>query len=102
MEINERKKAALYAYWILKLKPFTIVDSRYVGRPGTSAINEKFALYIIVSALFRTGRLAGDCGTTRDYINELEFSFRYRDISMGSMFLIVESLNTETFAHSFL
>jgi len=28
MEINECKEAALYAYWILKLRPFSITDKK--------------------------------------------------------------------------
>ena len=98
MEINEIKEAALYAYWIIKLKPFTIVDVRCIDEPGASAINELFALYVMSLALIETNRLADLCDVTEGFLGELKFAFRYRDISMGSMLLLFESINSETFA----
>lgn len=47
MDINENKEVALYAYWIIKFKPFVILDNRYNDEKSSSYINELFATYII-------------------------------------------------------
>jgi hypothetical protein len=48
MEINECKKAALYAYWILKLRPFTITDAKYSKMTDACHVNELFVIFLLV------------------------------------------------------
>ena len=62
MEIHERKKAALYAYWFLKFKPFSLTDTRYIDTKKSENINELFAIYIICSIL-----LYDNEGFNKDY-----------------------------------
>jgi len=57
MEINECKEAALYAYWILKLRPFTITDKAYIKNVDACNINESFAIFVIAFVLEKTERI---------------------------------------------
>ena len=101
MEINERKKAALYAYWILKFKPFTIVDSRYLDKKRENTVNEAFAIYTICSVLFYSKKLLVTSAKKDTFYKKLIYAFRFRDISIDAMLLLVESINTETFDKEF-
>jgi len=103
MEINERKQIALFAFWILKFKPFRITDIRYQDKINN--VNEEFATYLIYTMLYRAEKLdvTFDWDTDRrssnlkNFTRKLEYAFRYRDISMDAMLLLVESINTESF-----
>ena len=57
MEINECKEAALYAYWIIKLRPFTITDKNYKNNVDACMVNESFAIFLIGLILENTGRI---------------------------------------------
>jgi hypothetical protein len=96
MTANECKVAALYAYWVLKLKPFTITDNRFNNQPTSCNINEAFAIYIIGAALCLTNRVKLTKATKGTYYNLLEYSFRFRNISIDSFIVLVESIATET------
>ena len=97
MEINERKKVALYAYWILKFKPFRIVDQRYLNRGSENSVNEAFAIYMICSILFYAKKLTLTSKTKETFYRKLMYAFRFRNISIDAMLLLVESLNVDTF-----
>jgi len=97
MEINERKKAALYAYWILKFKPFKITDSRYLNKKRENTVNEAFAVYMICSVLFHTKKLLVTSAKKETFYKKLMYAFRFRNISIDAMLLLVESITTETF-----
>jgi hypothetical protein len=45
MEINECKETALYAYWIVKLRPFTITDKRFRNDLEACCVNESFVIH---------------------------------------------------------
>jgi hypothetical protein len=96
MTVNECKVAALYAYWILKLKPFAIIDDRFKNRPASCTINESFAIYVIGAALYLTNRVKMTETTKGAYYNLLEYSFRFRNISIDAFVVLVESIATET------
>lgn len=96
MDPNEYKvNAGLLVFWILKLRPFWMrVQENDTDEQIEVAtyINEKICLHIILSLLreyndkfFTYGK---DLITA--YINELEYSFRYRDLSKESMFLLFD------------
>lgn len=85
----------LSCFWILKLRPFWVKiqkeDSPEVMQIATW-INEKIALYMACCLLekynpdfFENGK-----NLCKSYCKELEYSFRYRDLSKESMFLMFD------------
>jgi hypothetical protein len=97
MEIDELKVAALCAYWILKLKPIRITDSRYANRKEYCDSNELFAIYIIILNLSMTGRLNRLPQGDEPFFKELRYSFRFRNFTLDALVMLVESLNTRSF-----
>ena len=96
MEINECKEAALYAYWILKLRPFTITDKKYQNSADACTINESFVIHFIGLILETTGRIKRSSKIKDSYRNFLEYSFRFRYFSIDSFVVLIESISTET------
>jgi len=96
MDINECKEAALYAYWINKLRPFSIIDKRYRNKFDACIINESFAIYLIGLVLECTGRIKKTEKIKTSYYDFLEYSFRFRNFSIDSFVVLVESISTET------
>ena len=96
MEINECKEAALYAYWILKLRPFSITDKRYQNTAIACTINESFAIRLIGLILENTGRIKHTDNINDSYRKFLEYSFRFRNFSIDSFVVLIESISTET------
>jgi hypothetical protein len=96
MEINECKEVALYAYWILKLRPFTITDPKYSTMTDACHINELFVIYFIGLVLENTGRIKQTVAIKDSYSRFLEYSFRFRSFSIDSFLVLVESISTET------
>jgi hypothetical protein len=96
MEINECKEVALYAYWILKLRPFTITDNAYKNNAEACCINESFAIYFIGLVLELTHRIKHTKNIKESYSRFLEYSFRFRNFSIDSFIVLVESITTET------
>lgn len=96
MEPNEYKHIiGLSGFWILKFRPFWIQtkedDSKEILRLATW-INEEIVLHMVCSLLkeynpefFENGR-----DLCESYCNELLYSFRYRDLSKESMFLLFD------------
>jgi len=105
MKINQYKSAALHAYWILKLRPFTVINREYIVKHlrDCAELNEAFAINLIYSELAHTMRftksdLEKGPGT---YHEKLMYSFRYRSISIDAMLLLVESVNLEVLQRTF-
>jgi hypothetical protein len=96
MKINECKECALYAYWILKLRPFTITDKRFQNNLDASIINESFVIHLIGLVLEITGRIKQTSEIKDSYIKFLEYSFRFRNFSIDSFVVLIESISTET------
>jgi len=96
MEINECKEAALYAYWILKLRPFSVTDKKYRSKFDACIINESFAIFLIGLVLESTGRIKMTENMQNSYCNFLEYSFRFLSFSIDSFIVLVESISTET------
>jgi len=96
MEINECKEVALYAYWILKLRPFVITDTAYQNNLDACYINEAFAIYFIGSILELTHRIKYTKKVKESYNRFLEYSFRFRNFSIDSFIVLIESITTET------
>ena len=96
MEINECKEVALYAYWILKLRPFSITDTEYMKNPDACCINESFVIHLIGFILEFTHRIKLTKNIKESYSRFLEYSFRFRNFSIDSFIVLVESISTET------
>jgi hypothetical protein len=93
MAINECKIAGLYVYWLLKFRPILIYDERYKKETD---INEEFALVLMFAALTRLGKIKGAIPIKSPYIKELLYSFRFRNISIDSMIILADTINTDT------
>lgn len=96
MDANEYKvNAGLLVFWILKLRPFWMriqEDDTDEMIETATYINERICLHIVLSLLreynsdfFKYGK-----DLVMAYTNELEYSFRYRDLSKESMFLLFD------------
>ena len=89
------RNAGLLIFWILKLRPFWMHindDDSDDMIENATYINEKICLHIVLSLLreynsefFQYGK-----NLVSAYVNELEYSFRYRDLSKESMFLLFD------------
>jgi len=101
MSINECKEVALYAYWILKLRPFTITDERYKNIFAAAVINESFVIHIIGLVLEATGRIKHTNNVKDSYYNFLEYSFRFRNFTIDSFIVLIESISTGTLENGY-
>lgn len=105
MECNEVKIAALFAYWIVKLRPIMITDQRYKDDDNyNNRINELFAIHYLISAANGLGRikLDGEPGglalrLNNPFIKRLWYSFRFRNITIDSIIVLADALTTDTF-----
>lgn len=96
MKANEYKCIiGLAGFWLLKLRPFWIRiqegDSPEMMQMATW-INEKFVLHMICSLLkkFNPEFFEHGLDMCEAYCRELLYSFRYRDLSKESMFLLFD------------
>ena len=95
MQINEYKFAALECYWIVKLHPIWMKimdDDSEETMQLASCINEKFALHILCMTLERLKKdfFTNGRDLCKTYYRELEYSFRFRDLSKESMYLMMD------------
>ena len=94
--ISEIKKAALYAYWILKLKPLSVVSPIIEKRTRYSYINETFALFILYGVLReKASRLDKEFSPSEEYTRKIAYAFKYWNISKEAVILIAETLCEE-------
>ncbi len=89
--ISELKQASLLCFWIMKLKPFTVLLDDSLLR---ASVNEKFALNIILSTI---QYLVWSKGLTfkmpdRSLIQDIIYSFKYRDLSKEAIMMLSDSL----------
>jgi hypothetical protein len=105
MNINDCKKAALFAYWLVKFRPIKIIDERYENTLGhNDRVNEMFAIHYLLAILCAEGRLQvwdGSKGAhismEHPYVNKLRYSFRFRNFTIDSMVVLASTISTETF-----
>ena len=105
MEANECKKAALFAYWIAKLRPIKIIDDNHKNRLGfNDRVNELFAVHILLSTLVGIGRVKYWDGTDgiditldNQYITKFCYSLRFRNLTIDSMVVLADSITTDSF-----
>ena len=101
MEINECKEVALYAYWILKLRPFTITDVAYRNNSDANFINESSVIFLIGFILEATGRIKQTATLKDSYSKFIEYSFRYRNFTIDSFVVLIESIGADTFEREY-
>jgi len=105
MDCNEVKIAALFAYWIVKLRPIMITDPKYKETDGyNNKINELFAVHLIISASNGMGRVKIDnepggisLKLNNPFIKRLWYSFRFRNITIDSIIVLADAITTDTF-----
>jgi hypothetical protein len=104
MRINDRKKAALYAYWIIKLRPVKIVNDTLKNKIGHVKVNEKLALNHLLGILIARGKIKLGNGkdevildNTNKFLKELYYSFRFRNFTIDSMIVLADAINTQSF-----
>ena len=99
LNMSEYKEVALICFWYIKLRPISMV-SRELSTKNINAydsINEKLAVYYLIST-FRCMLEEANLPTKsldklpKKYLNELIYSFTYRDISKEALILLVESI----------
>ena len=99
LRMSEFKEVALNAFWIIKLQPISISNSQYIKQQPKEydSLNEKLALYYIIKSLRAVLKAKNKSDTVLDslpskYIDELIYSFTFRDISKEALILLVESM----------
>jgi hypothetical protein len=85
--MSERNEAALYCFWILKFSPFFDVTNPNI------LINVDFAAYFLLKSIQYDSIKRGVRLTLpNDYIDDLKYAFRFRDISKESIMAIAETM----------
>jgi hypothetical protein len=103
MKINDEKKAALFAYWIAKLRPVKFVDVALKKSKVHANVNEKLAANHLVTALVNKGKIKlwdGKDGVELEkskFLYDLCYSFRFRNFTIDSMIALADSLTTDSF-----
>jgi len=92
MNISELKEAALLGFWIIKLKPFTVLKEESTLR---TTVNEEFALhhiYCMIAHLVQKKNLGEVKQPSQNFLKDVIYTFQYRDLSKESMILLVASI----------
>lgn len=91
IELNELKEVALLCFWIIKLKPFTMLveDTKLLNH-----VNEVFCLFLILSTIKHITKINSlpFIDLSDKHKNEIIYTFKYRDLSKEAMMLFVETL----------
>ena len=99
LDMSEYKEVALICFWYIKLRPIYIsaeIQSQQ-SLKAYDSINEKLAVYYLLSTyrcMLEEKKLSTQQldSLPKKYINELVYSFTYRDISKEALILLVESI----------
>jgi hypothetical protein len=96
-KIHEMKRVGILVYWLLKFKPFRIIDPRITN--GTIKqiedsfnLNESFALSLIYSGLLKSNRLNTTPKSKSELHKNLLYTLKYREMSQDSIMSLVYSL----------
>lgn len=99
LNMSEYKEMALICFWYIKLRPICMASKELSSQDlnAYDSINEKLAVYYLLST-FRCMLNEKKISTQqidnlpKKYLNELIYSFTYRDISKEALILLVESI----------
>lgn len=99
LEMSEYKEAALNCFWYIKFKPLSLGPRDFArSHPDVyNSLNEQLGVYIIfvtLRAMLKAKKLSERPldAISRKYVNELVYSFTYRDLSKESIILLVETM----------
>lgn len=99
IKMSELKQIALNCFWIIKLHPIDVViDISENTQFEFRSINEKFAVYYLISHLKTIYAEKTDIREAisnffdDSYLHELVYTFTFRDISKEAMILLVETI----------
>lgn len=95
LEMSEIKEAALICFWYIKLQPVCLTSDQ--THRTYDSINEKLAVYYMLStfrALLKQNKLPESKldNLPKKYLNELIYTFTYRDVSKEALILLFESI----------
>lgn len=92
--INEIKEISLYAYWIIKMSPFTVRYDETSLERSRLRINEGFAAFLILSVAKASCKRAKrrQLNISKEYSVKLMYALKYWDLSKEAIILIAESL----------
>lgn len=90
-ELSEIRETALLCFWIIKLKPFTVLNEESKLRDSA---NEYFSVYLILSILqYLTLSLGKEFEKPSDsFIKDTVYILKYREMSKEAMILFVSSI----------
>lgn len=88
MKMNEVKRAALVAYWVLKFRPFSYCGDAQNEFP----LNEGFAFFYILSVCQKCADIHGvDSRRPSDeLVYEMMYAFKYWDLNKEAIILMAE------------
>jgi hypothetical protein len=85
-KMGELNEGALFCYWILKLHPFSC--------PGidSDVLNAKIALCLFINTVYYYSNTNEKItGISPQYLNDVYYSFRYRDLSKEALMIMIQS-----------
>lgn len=90
--ISEFKETALFVFWIVKLKPFTITNekSKLCASP-----NELFAFHMVISAFEKVRNETSPANfsyPTTAMMRDFVYGLKYQDLTKESLILYIEAL----------
>jgi len=87
-QIHEMKRVGIFVYWLLKLKPITIIDEKQ----RAFDFNENFALSLIYSGLMKLGKMQTVPAKDSAIHKYLLYALKYRELPQDSVMTLVYSL----------
>ena len=94
MKPNECKILALFVYWTLKLRPFWLLTDEN-NSDFAAQINEKFCAYVFMQILYKINPQKCNEVARNGFLKELAYSFRFRDLTKESLYLIFDACVTK-------
>lgn len=99
LNMSEFKEAALIAFWYMKLRPINLRSKEFAAKSlkEYDAINEKLAVYYILKTLrimlYKNNKSPNELDSvSKKYINELIYTFTYRDVSKEALIMLIETM----------
>ena len=97
IEMSELKEISLYCFWVIKFRPYHINNC---DESVNDSINEKFCAWFIIHTirtLIQSDKSGSSSESALDYISDeyiyqLVYSFRLRDISKEALILLTETI----------
>jgi len=94
IDMSELKEISLVCFWIIKFRPYNVdTDDDNIN----DSINEKFCVYLIMHTIRSILKTKGLDESplnylTKEYIYQMIYSFRFRDMSKEALILLTETI----------